>query len=1636
MIRPYNSQRQWALLLVAFGIVAIGVGAPGQSADALDPAYVQTRLGLTNPNALVAADLFGSPSPEIIITDVRGHIRLHDAITGEELRRFKIPGDDDSLTAPAVGDFFGEGSRDIAVGTGSGRLIVLRGSTLEILAERKVSSSFSLQPTVVRIPDATSPLGARDRVVLTDNDGAIRSYSLDEKMQITENWAEQTRTAVQAPVVAGRVRSAERLELVAATKDGSVVLIDALADQCANGRRPDGLPVVEPLIVRQMSQILVSPLLVDVNRDGRDEVFVAFAKGDLVGRSYQSNRSGGRWSDTFNVTARVRGTPVAPPTLIMKGTDPTKVRILQLGDSGISVFDSQTLATVAEDVAVFSGANTSLALIPVSGRFPAAAFGLKRTVTVTTNLDEWVETTGRPLGKREGTLEKSELQHSVVSVVGDDGVYIVGISGTDGGTLNGFKTPYLVGEDVWPNKVPWTTYGSTGLHNSKLDMEYAQHERKRREFAAQLAGKWRSEIDTLMSEGKWEEATDRAHRLASFDPGNEEYSSLKFKVFVRKNLVWLSAGGLAIILIIGYSAWVITNFVLFSRLRSRAESAFNRGEYDESRRLYLKLLEKAPKNPKIAIAVGRVLIAQRDYSEETLALYQRAHEALPGDQEILHSYARALLLEPKTTAEAGAVYEKTLPSFPEPQLLEYGLGRVSLAAGSYEEAGKRLRAALRGGVTSPALYRALCETYIQTRNFTAKALPVFEQQYPTRLDDRPFLEAYLLACIDGKKTDAQVESLCQAVLDLNPSFVPAYLHLASILLQKNQVGQAMEEVKSALKVDPADESAILLLAQCCLVQNRRDEEGLHAYRQALRLRPEDKDLLRMMTALFFERGVYDEEALEIYHRSVEVNPGDVTTLRALAQAAQLTGAYDLAIRAIEALANSGQITPKLNAQLADAYVKLRVIEPKAERVLRDALRQEPGNAEYLGALARVLAAQDRTDAECIPTYEAHLKNYRDDVQIGRQLAKSYIKADRYENALAVTQRFLKVAPQDDELQRLNALASLYDNKIDEAVSEYQRILQRNPNDPEALVNLALAYGQKLRVDEEATGLYTRGIALQPKNDRLQMAMARVHVSRNDLVKAVECYKVALKANTENPQSIIAHITALLNEYPDALRVRWFFVEVLVSLGYFREALEQLDLIGRNHAGQENNILRALESILAKDGNNLTALLMRGQMLLAANSLDDAARNLEKAYQLRPSEPIVIEKLSMAYSAIIEKKDSPEIRFKLGKLHFAQQDFDKAIGCFQRTAQDYRWEAESTKMLGKCFTNKGMLDLALQEYKKLVVDDETKELLYDLAQRYEAKRDLVGAKTVYRQLFAADINYKDVQSRFEMLSGSTSDPMAFEKTSIVQQMSEEAARRYELLDELGRGAMGIVYRARDKELEEVVALKILPDNMSNNPEAVRRFKIEARNARKLSHPHIVRIHDIGEEMGRKYISMEYVDGSDLKRQMKSAPNFKLPTDNVIKYAIQIADALAYAHRVGVVHRDIKPANIMLTSGDDVKVTDFGIAKLMDGGGEGTMIGAVIGTPLYMSPEQVQGIPVDNRADIYAYGIMMYELFNGRPPFTEGDLAYQHIHREPTPIEGLAPGLWDIVSKCLKKKKEDRWETAELIVEEFKRYRKSM
>jgi serine/threonine protein kinase len=252
-------------------------------------------------------------------------------------------------------------------------------------------------------------------------------------------------------------------------------------------------------------------------------------------------------------------------------------------------------------------------------------------------------------------------------------------------------------------------------------------------------------------------------------------------------------------------------------------------------------------------------------------------------------------------------------------------------------------------------------------------------------------------------------------------------------------------------------------------------------------------------------------------------------------------------------------------------------------------------------------------------------------------------------------------------------------------------------------------------------------------------------------------------------------------------------------------------------------------------------------------------------------------------------------------------------------------------------------------------------------------------------------------------------------------------RYRIETLLGQGGMGRVYKAYDKELNRTVAIKVVRQGAMGEADALNRFKQELVLASKISHKNILRIHDLGEVNGMKFITMAYVEGQDLHHVIKENP--KLP-HRVLRFATQLAGALAAAHAEDVVHRDLKPQNILLDKNDQVYISDFGLAKSFAEGAVGmTQTGAFLGTPRYMSPEQVEGKATDGRADLYAYGLILYEMVTGDVPFT-GDstlkVMYQRIQEKPKSpklVNGDLPNwLVRIIMRCLERDPADRYQTA--------------
>ncbi|MBW1803065.1 MAG: protein kinase, partial [Deltaproteobacteria bacterium] len=362
--------------------------------------------------------------------------------------------------------------------------------------------------------------------------------------------------------------------------------------------------------------------------------------------------------------------------------------------------------------------------------------------------------------------------------------------------------------------------------------------------------------------------------------------------------------------------------------------------------------------------------------------------------------------------------------------------------------------------------------------------------------------------------------------------------------------------------------------------------------------------------------------------------------------------------------------------------------------------------------------------------------------------------------------------------------------------------------------------------------------------------------------------------------------------------------------------------------------------------------------------------------------------------------------------------------------------ETNRLLGLSFQSQGLLDLAFDKFRKLPLDNETKDLIYNLGLEYERKRMINKAISVFEYVIKAG-PFRDLDDRIPRLKESDkSSTMGshgkLTESSILEDTSAEKITmigRYEVLGELGKGSMGLVYKAMDPKINRLLAIKTIRFSDEFDEDVIHeikeRFFREAEIAGKLSHPSIVIIYDVGEFRDLTYMAMEFLEGEDLENFI-TRKNL-LPFRKVLDIVAHVAEALEFAHKDGVIHRDIKPANIMLLKTGGVKVTDFGIAKAISS--SRTKTGVILGTPNYMSPEQIMGQKIDHRSDIFSLGVLFYQLLTGDTPF-HGDnlsnLLYQITqvkHPSIRTLNSKIPKICEqIIDKSLAKNPDQRFKNA--------------
>lgn len=439
------------------------------------------------------------------------------------------------------------------------------------------------------------------------------------------------------------------------------------------------------------------------------------------------------------------------------------------------------------------------------------------------------------------------------------------------------------------------------------------------------------------------------------------------------------------------------------------------------------------------------------------------------------------------------------------------------------------------------------------------------------------------------------------------------------------------------------------------------------------------------------------------------------------------------------------------------------------------------------------------------------------------------------------------------------------------------------------------------------------------------------------------------------------------------------------------------------------------------------------LFLSNGNIEGAAKSLERGGRL--------EEAAELYVKLKKFNRAAQMQELIGDYYAAalllkqEGDVDRCISYLQKVNPDSEDFFSASVLLGELLLERGMVSAAKDCLHKVIsknpVSDKNIEVYYRLATLHESEKAFEEAEKLYEAILQKDYNYKDVKQRSTLLKKALKEVKKAlkedEEENPLKGFSDpKTPARYKMVRKIGQGGMGVVYLAKDAILKRQVAYKILPQSIRENAAVLQNFLQEARIAAALNHPNIVTIFDTGKNGDDIYITMEFIDGISLKHYLE---RYRSPLKERVEIMKSICRGVIYAHERNVIHRDLKPANVMLLKDRTVKIMDFGLAKMLtDTMQEKT---SIKGTPLYMSPEQIVGEKVDTASDIYSLGCTFYRMLTARPPFSKGDIYYQHLHTPPTPPKmvtpEIPPALDEIILKCLEKEKAKRFKSVKALLE---------
>ncbi len=872
------------------------------------------------------------------------------------------------------------------------------------------------------------------------------------------------------------------------------------------------------------------------------------------------------------------------------------------------------------------------------------------------------------------------------------------------------------------------------------------------------------------------------------------------------------------------------------------------------------------------------------------------------------------------------------------------------------------------------------------------------------------------------------------------------------------------------------------LVRCRLSEGSSDDQTLKLLADVCRLNPDMSDLRLARADILWSRGQI-ANAASLYREMIErwnsryghQLPKGITKetrRRILVRLAEglLTppGPTEDDIDILLEAVSEPDTKPEIILKCARALIDLEVNHPRRLALLQRAQGFAPGDLKLERAVAEAFAAQgnpkpaiglairlittDRVDDETVNLLRSVI-GLADAERFSHSVIdelRGAVDPDRHppnlllamnemitgagllnKKDLPVLQRLAEAFPKNKRVQQRLAKVLTLSDRYEEAADTYQELMQDRNLDDDLILEMASTNARLGRTDYQYYDIAKKALRIEPENPEIILHTAAIELTKGLVSQSVKRLDWILEHDPDSHSRILNLLQSSQSVTSNNPHFALIYARIHIAAKRPEKAMLALAHLQSEYQHHFPELLQCYSEIIDIDPNSPRPYVERGILFRVAGQIEEAREDLKKAHELAPENIDIISEYADLLKQLVQssQKLDWELAIKTAELYIKLNDIAEARVLTEIVIRQQPENEIALITMGRLQTISGNLQDAWTTLRKVKHTPEALGALQNLARAFAEEDEQILAAEVLNDAIQVAGPQRGLLEQLRSLYQEQAKTMEndSQRQQIFDELSETAQKRFELQEQIGSGAMGLVYKAYDNELDEIVVLKILPEHFSTDDEAIARFRNEAKAARKLAHPNICRIHDIGEEGGRKHICMEYVGGGDLKTFLKEQGG-KLPQEEAVQIIRETARALAHAHSEGVLHRDIKTANIMLTSSGRVKLSDFGIAAIAeyaqhDPSGSTS---SVIGTPLYMSPEQFDNDTLTPASDLYSLGVMFYELVNGRPPFTRGSIPYHHRFTKPVQIEEISDKLWSIIAKMLEKDPKGRFTSAESLL----------